>query len=126
MGPAVFGEKVLLGKKTQEMDVVFDAEFTGEGLQFLAQGAVAGDDEFGPGIGFSKKGKCPKAGGVAFFGDETAGLDNAPGSIGRRVARNERDSGKERALDADFFGGTTEADQFPSQRFGPAGDTAAV
>lgn len=110
----------LLLKEAGEVDGVGDVEGLGELLEFGKEGAFTGDGEGGFRVGLFDLREGVEGEVEAFFGDESAGLDELPGSVigrgaGFEVPFVQGDAG---ALDVDFFGRTAEGDEVVGEAVG--------
>ena len=83
-------QQFLLRKKSAEVHVVTDAELCGKPCQLRLQRSLAGDEKFGVRKFSLQNRECAKGSGDAFLRDETAGLQEIPVSVHRRLAAHQR------------------------------------
>jgi hypothetical protein len=110
VGGLVFLLELLGFEPAFEFDVFGQAESGGTGADCFGLGAVAAEDVAQVGMRFDDGLEGVEGGEDAFFGDEAAGLDEAPVAVGRVGALGDLEvvEGDGGAVEAEFFGGAAE------------------
>ena len=110
VGGLVFLLELLGFEPAFEFDVLGEAKGGGAGAYFLSLRAVATEDVAQVGMGFDDGLEGVEGGEDAFFGDEAAGLDEAPVAVGGGGALGDVEvvEGDGGAVEAEFFGGAAE------------------